>query len=185
MASASDPVKPEIHPTSILAPGAVAIGQVTIERDCFIGPNCVLRGDIEPIVVERGSNLQDNVTVHTHKGSPVTVGQNVSVGHGAVLHGGVLEPWCLVGMNAVVLDHAVVGERSVVGALSLVPAGFKVPPRSLAVGIPCKVVKQNDLRIAQMAEENAKRYHVYREEYLDGRWRTVVGPHNDGGVFGR
>lgn len=186
MARASkDPLKPDIHPTSIMAPGAVLIGQVSIDADCFIGPNAVLRGDIEPIVVERGANIQDNVTLHTHKGSPVTVGPNVSIGHGAVVHGGTLEPWCLIGMNAVVLDGAVVGERSVVGALTLVPTGFKVPPRSLAVGSPCKIVKQNDARIAQMAEENAKRYHRYREEYLDGWWRTISGPRNHGGAFGR
>lgn len=171
--------EPDIHPSVLLCPGAVVIGQVTIGRDCFIGPNCVLRGDIEPIVVEPGANLQDNVTVHTHKGSPVTVGADASVGHGAVVHGATLEPACLVGMNAVVLDHAVVGRESVVGALTLVPQRFHVPPRSLAVGIPCQIKRQDDAAVAQMARENGQRYHRYLAEHRAGQWGTVLGPSRD------
>lgn len=167
---------PQVHPSAFLAPGAVLIGQVTVGRDCFVGPNCVLRGDIEPIVVADGANLQDNVTVHTHKGSPVTVGPDVSVGHGAVVHGATLEAGCLVGMNAVVLDHAVVGEEAVVGALTLVPARFQVPPRSLAVGIPCQVKRHDDAAVAQMARDNGRRYHGYLGEHRAGRWGVVTGP---------
>ena len=183
--SGQRPGAPSIHPTAVLAPGAVVIGQVTIEAECFIGPNAVLRGDIEPILVRRGSNVQDNCTVHTERGSPVSIGPDASVGHGAVVHGATIGERALIGMNAVVLNGAVVGERAVVGALTLVPNGFAVPPRSLAVGIPCQVRKQDDAAVAQMAFQNTERYHRYRAEHLAGTWRTVRGPLNDNGSFGR
>jgi phenylacetic acid degradation protein len=178
-------VGPSIHPSSVLAPGAVVIGQVTIEAECFIGPNAVLRGDIEPIVVKRGSNIQDNCTVHTERGSPVSIGPDASVGHGAVVHGATIGERALVGMNAVVLNGAVVGERAVVGALTLVPNNFQVPPRTLAVGSPCVLKKQGDPAIAEMAHLNTERYHRYRLEHLAGLWATVRGPLNDNGTFSR
>lgn len=177
-------IGPRIHPTAVLAPGAVVIGQVTIEAECFIGPNAVLRGDIEPITILRGSNIQDNCTVHTERGHPVTIGPNASIGHGAVVHGATVGERALVGMNAVILNGATLGERSVVGALTLVPNGFTVPPRSLAVGSPCRIAKQDNEAVAQMAFMNTERYHRYRLEHLAGQWKTVVGPQNDNGRFG-
>ncbi len=178
------PVGPAIHPTAIIAPGAVLIGQVTVEAECFIAPGAVLRGDIEPILVRKGSNIQDNCTIHTEKGSPVSIGPNASVGHGAVVHGATVKEHALIGMNAVVLNGAVIGERAVVGALTLVPTNFVVPPSTLAVGSPCVLKKQGDAAIAQMARMNTERYHRYRQEHLSGLWKTVVGPLNDGGSFG-
>jgi carbonic anhydrase/acetyltransferase-like protein (isoleucine patch superfamily) len=174
---------PRIHATAVLAPGAVVLGQVTIEENCFIGPNAVLRGDIEPILVRRGSNIQDNCTVHTERGSPVSIGPDASVGHGAIVHGATVGERALVGMNAVLLNGAVVGERAVVGALTLVPERFQVPPRSLAVGIPCQVKREGDAKVAEMAFQNTERYHRYREEHLAGLWGTVRGPLNDHGVY--
>jgi carbonic anhydrase/acetyltransferase-like protein (isoleucine patch superfamily) len=178
-------VAPRIHPSSVLAPGAIVIGQVTIDEECFIGPNAVLRGDIEPIRVLRGSNIQDNCTVHTERGSPVTIGPDASIGHGAVVHGATIGERALVGMNAVVLNNAVVGARAVVGALTLVPNNFVVPPGTLAVGSPCVLKKQGDAGIADMAFQNTERYHRYRLEHLEGRWATLRGPLNDNGHFGR
>lgn len=177
-------IGPTIHPSAVLAPGAIVIGQVTIEADCFIGPNAVLRGDIDPIVIRHGSNVQDNCTVHTEKGSPVSIGPNASVGHGAVVHGATVGERALIGMNAVVLNGAVIGANAVVGALALVPSNFVVPPSTLAVGAPCVLKKQGDASVAQMAHMNTERYHRYRKEHLAGLWRTVVGPLNDNGAFG-
>ena len=172
------PVAPTIHASAVIAPGAVLIGQVTVGAECFIGPNAVLRGDIEAIVLGRGSNVQDNCTLHTEKGKPVTIGRDVSIGHGAVVHGATLEDGVLIGMNAVVLNGAVVGSHALVGALSLVPEGFQVPPRSLAVGAPCRIVKQDDDRMEDITRRNTERYHRYRREHLAGLWETVVGPRN-------
>jgi phenylacetic acid degradation protein len=178
-------VHPRIDPTSVLAPGAVLLGQVTVEAECFIGPNAVLRGDIEPILVRRGSNIQDNCTVHTEKGSPVTIGPDASIGHGAIVHGATIGERALVGMNAVVLNGAVVGERAVVGALALVRERTIVPPRSLAVGVPARILREGDDAIAQMAFQNTERYHRYRREHLEGRWGVVRGPLNDAGAYWR
>lgn len=179
------PVGPDIHPTAVIAPGAQLIGQVTVEEGCFIGPNAVLRGDIEPIRVLRGTNIQDNCTVHTEKGCPVVIGPDVSVGHGAVIHGATVHERALIGMNAVVLNRAVVGAHAVVGALTLVPDNGDVPPRSLAVGIPCRIIKQDHEGVAGMAHANTDRYHRYTREHLSGMWKTVVGPLNDDGTFSR
>lgn len=173
------PIGPTIDPSAIIAPGAQIIGQVTIEAECFIGPNAVLRGDIEPIIVRRGSNIQDNCTVHTEKGCPVEIGPDVSIGHGAVVHGATIHERALIGMNAVILNRAVVGHHAVVGALTLVPDRGDVPPRSLAVGIPCRIVKQDNDGVAGMAHANTERYHRYRREHLSGMWRTVIGAEPD------
>lgn len=178
-------IGPTIHPTAVIAPGAILIGNVTVEAECFIGPNAVLRGDIDPIVVRCGSNVQDNCTVHTENGSPVSIGPNASVGHGAVVHGATIGERALVGMNAVVLNGATVGDHAIVGALTLVPDGFAVPPKTLAVGIPCRLLKQGDAGVAERAFMNTERYHRYREEHLSGIWKAVVGPLNDNGVFSR
>lgn len=177
------PVAPDIHPTAVLAPGAQIIGQVTIEEGCFIGPNAVIRGDLEPIIIRRGSNIQDNCVVHTEKGSPVEIGPDVSVGHGAVIHGATVQERALIGMNAVILNGATVGKHAVVGALSLVPDRGEVPDRSLAVGIPCRIIKENHDGVAGMAHANTERYHRYTREHLSGMWKTVVGPLNDNGTF--
>lgn len=158
-----------------LAPGAVLIGQVTVEEGCFIGPGAVLRGDIEPVLVRRGSNIQDNCIVHTERGHPATIGPDASVGHGAVVHGARVDERALIGMNAVVLNGATVGSHAVVGALTLVPEGFHVPPRSLAVGVPCRIARTDDERIAAMAFANTGRYHGYTQDHKDGRWGVVVG----------
>lgn len=181
---ASERIAPHIDPSVVLHPGAVVIGDVTIEADCFIGPNAVLRGDIEPIIVHRGSNIQDNCTVHTERGSPTTIGPDVSVGHGAVVHGATIEERALIGMNAVVLNGAVVGHHALIGALSLVPERFTVPPRSLAVGVPCRVIREDNDAVADMAHRNTERYHEYTRGYLDGKWGIVRGPARLGAAVG-
>ncbi len=170
------PATPQVHPSAVVCAGAVLIGQVVIEQDCFVGPNAVLRGDIEPLTMRRGSNVQDCVVLHTHAGNPVVVGEEASVGHGAVVHGATIGPHSIVGMNATVLDKAVVGDHAVVGAGAVVPNGFVVPPRSLAVGIPCRVVKTDDDAVAEMAYQNGQRYLRYREEHIAGRWGVLRGP---------
>lgn len=171
----ADPIGPDIHPDAYISVGAVILGQVTIEADCFVGPNAVLRGDIEPLVMRRGSNVQDCCVLHTNKGNPVEIGAGASVGHGAVVHGATIGPESIIGMNAVVLDKAVVGRRAIVGAGAVVPERFQVPDRSLAVGVPCKVVREDDDGVAEAAYQNGQRYLRYREEHLAGRWETVVG----------
>lgn len=132
---------PKIHPTAWVAPGAFLRGDVVVEEQANIWYNAVLRADQETITIGKGTNVQDNCVLHGDAGCDVTVGKFVTVGHGAILHGCTVEDKCLIGMNAVVLDHAVVGAGSIVGAGAVVAAGTVIPPKSLVVGIPAKVKK--------------------------------------------
>ena len=133
---------PTIDPTAWLAPTAVVIGQASIEADTSIFYGAVVRADMDAIWLGRGSNLQDNVVVHTDFGFPTRIGAGVSVGHAAVVHGCSVEDDCLIGMNATVLNGAVIGTGSLVAAGSVVLEGTRIPPRSLVAGVPGKVRRE-------------------------------------------
>ena len=131
----------KIHPTAWVAPGAILRGDITLGEQVSIWYNAVLRADQETITVGKGSNIQDNCVLHGDPGHDSTIGENVTVGHGAILHGCTVEDQCLIGMNAVVLDNTVIGKGSIVGAGAVVGSGQTIPPRSLVLGVPAKVKK--------------------------------------------
>ncbi len=135
-------VIPVIDPSAFVHPTAVLIGDVIIGPGCYVGPNAVLRGDFGRLVMEAGSNLQDTCVVHGFPGSDTVIEVDGHVGHGAVIHGARIGRNALVGMNAVVMDGAVVGESSIVAAMAFVKTGMQVPPKSLVLGAPAKVVRQ-------------------------------------------
>jgi phenylacetic acid degradation protein len=137
-----DNVIPVIDPTAYVHPTAVIIGDVIIGPDCYIGPCAVLRGDFGRIVLQRGVNVQDTCVVHGFPSADTIVEENGHIGHGAVLHSCVVRRDAMVGMNAVVMDEAEVGEKSIVAASAFVRAGMKIPPRSLAGGVPAKIMRQ-------------------------------------------
>jgi len=148
---------PEVHPSAWIAENAALIGKVRIHADASVWFGAVLRGDIDEIVLGAGSNLQDNVVVHTETGSPAIVGEGVSVGHGAVVHGCTIEDGCLIGMNATVLTGAVVGRDSLIAAGSVVLEGATIPPRSLVAGVPGKVRRAlTDEEVAGMHGNSAR-----------------------------
>jgi carbonic anhydrase/acetyltransferase-like protein (isoleucine patch superfamily) len=120
----------------------------------------VLRADIESVTIGAGSNIQDGAVLHADPGYPARLGSDVSVGHGAVLHGCTVEDGCLIGMNATVLNGAVIGAQSLVAANALVPEGTVIPPRSLVAGVPGKVRRELTDAEAQRCNDNAA---VYRE----------------------
>lgn len=130
---------PVIHPSAFVAEGAVISGDVTLERDVSIWHNAVLRADCDRIVVGAGSNIQDGCVVHEDRGKPVVIGRDVTVGHGAIIHGCTIGDGTLVGMGAIVLNGAVIGENSIVGAGALVTKNTVVPPGSLILGSPAKI----------------------------------------------
>ncbi|MEU9336339.1 gamma carbonic anhydrase family protein [Streptomyces sp. NPDC048290] len=134
--------EPEIDPTAFVAPTAAVIGDVTIRAGASIWYGAVLRGDVERISVGADSNIQDNCTLHADPGFPVTVGERVSVGHNAVVHGATVADDCLIGMGATILNGAVIGEGSLVAAQALVPQGMEVPPGSLVAGVPAKIRRE-------------------------------------------
>ncbi len=154
---AIDGVVPVIDPTAFVHPSAVLIGDVVIGPRCYVGPCASLRGDFGRIILEAGSNVQDNCTMHAFPGHDAVIEVDGHVGHGAVLHGCVVKRGALVGMNAVVMDGAVIGEQAIVAAMAFVKAGFAVPPRTLAAGMPAKLVRDlSDQEIAWKAEGTAE-----------------------------
>ena len=146
-------VVPVIDPSAYVHPTAVLIGDVIVGPDCYVGPCAVLRGDFGRIELKRGSNLQDTCVVHGFPQQDTVVEENGHVGHGAVLHSCIVRRNALVGMNAVVMDEAEVGEAAILAACAFVPAGKKIPPRSLAAGMPAKVIRElSDQEIAWKLE---------------------------------
>lgn len=132
---------PRVHPRAFVHDSAEVSGRVTLADKVSVWPMCSLRGDIEPIRVGEGTNIQDLTAVHTRNGDPVVIGKRVTVGHGVVIHGARIGDDCLIGMGAIVLE-ARVGARSLVAAGSLVLGGAKIPPDSLVMGSPAKVVRR-------------------------------------------
>lgn len=130
-----------VDDTAYIAPGATVIGRAELAADSSVWPGAVLRGDNEPIVVGRGSNVQDGAVLHTDPGCPLTLGQEVTVGHQAMLHGCTIEDGVLIGIQAIVLNNAVIGKQSLVGAGAVVTEGKVFPERSLILGAPARVVR--------------------------------------------
>ena len=148
-----------------VAANATVTGDVTLGRDVGIWFGAVVRADKDRIVIGDRSNIQDNCVVHTSKGFPVTIGTDVSVGHGAILHGCTIGNRVLVGMGAIVLNGAAVGDGSVIGAGSVVTEGMKVPERSVVVGVPGKVIKPASDGQQQHILANAASYVELAGEY--------------------
>lgn len=137
-----DGVIPVVHPSAHVHPTAVLIGDVIVGPGVYIGPLASLRGDFGRIRIEAGANVQDTCVMHGFPGADTVVEVNGHIGHGAVLHGCVVRRDALVGMNAVVMDEAEIGAQSIVAACAFVRAGQKIPPRSLAAGLPAKVMRE-------------------------------------------
>jgi phenylacetic acid degradation protein len=137
-----DGIVPVVHPSAFVHESAVLIGDVIVGPRAYIGPSASLRGDFGRIVVEEGANVQDSCLLHGFPGKDTEVRRDATIGHGAVLHGCVVGEGALVGMNAVVNDNAEVGEEAIVAALAFVRAEARIPPRSLAAGIPAKVLRE-------------------------------------------
>ncbi|MEV6051838.1 gamma carbonic anhydrase family protein [Streptomyces sp. NPDC052107] len=134
--------EPQVDPEAFVAPTASVIGDVTLHAGASVWYGAVVRGDVEKITVGAQANVQDNVTLHADPGFPVSVGERVSIGHNAVVHGATVEDDCLIGMGATVLNGAVIGAGSLVAAQALVPQGMVVPPGSLVAGVPAKVRRE-------------------------------------------
>lgn len=137
-----DGVRPVVHPTAYVHPSAVLIGDVIVGPRCYIGPCASLRGDFGRLILEEGANLQDTCVMHGFPGEDTVVEVDGHIGHGAVLHGCRVKRNAMVGMNAVVMDKAVVGEESIVAAMSFVKAGMVIPPRSMVMGAPARVMRE-------------------------------------------
>ena len=164
-------MKPEIDKSSYVAKTAVIIGDVIIGKNCGIFPNAVIRGDQNTIKIEDGSNVQDCCVIHTDKEHEVKIGKNVSIGHGAIVHGAIIEGNCLIGMNVTILNGAKLGRGSVIGANALVKNNMDVPENSLVLGIPGRIIKQDE-KFRETARLNAETYQKISKEHLEGKHPT-------------
>ena len=131
-----------VHESAFVHPQANVTGDVWIGRDVYIGPGAVLRGDWGRITIGDGANVQENCIVHVFPGLDVVLEESAHIGHGAIVHGAHVGRNCLIGMNAVLMDKAVVGADSIIGALAFVPQGMNIPPRSVVVGNPARIIKE-------------------------------------------
>lgn len=154
---------PSIADTAWVAPTAVLAGAVEIAEGASIWYGAVLRGDNEPIVIGRNSNVQDNAVFHTDAGIPVSLGEGVSVGHGAIVHGATVGDHVLVGMGAILMNRSVIGSETLIAAGALVPEGASIPPRSLVVGVPAKVVRSLTDEEVEKLHRNARTYTEHRD----------------------
>ena len=157
---------PALHASAFVAAGARVIGGVTLGEGSSVWYNAVLRADGDTITVGAGSNLQDNVSVHVDAGRPVVIGENVSVGHNAVVHGCTIGDGSLIGMGAVVLNGAVIGEGCLIAGGAVVLEGAVIPAGSLVAGVPAKVRRAltSEERTALLRNADAYRTHVQEHE---------------------
>ena len=168
-------VTPVVDPTAYVHPSAVLIGDVIVGAGCYIGPCASLRGDFGRIEVRAGANLQDCCVAHGFPGTDTIVAEEGHVGHGAILHGCIIERNALVGMNAVINDSAVIGESSIVAAMAFVKARMVVPPRTLVAGIPARVVRElTDTEIAWKIEATQSYQDLARRSLATMRATTPL-----------
>jgi len=152
--------KPQIHPTTFVASGAVVIGDVRLAENVGVWFNAVLRGDVAPIVVHADTNIQDGCVLHTDVGFPTTVCEGVTVGHGAIIHGATVHANTIVGMGATLLNGVVVGENCIVAAGALLPPSKTYPAGHLIMGVPGKVVRP-------LSEEEIAHNQASAREYIE------------------
>ncbi|MDD1770905.1 MAG: gamma carbonic anhydrase family protein [Methanomassiliicoccales archaeon] len=157
-------------------PTAVIIGEVELEDGVSVWPYAVLRGDQERIVVGEGTNVQDSAVLHVGPGRPTVIGKDCSIGHGAVINGAIIGDRCIIGMNSSILDGADVGEECIIGANAVVTSKMSVPPRSVVVGVPGRIVRSNDQTTGERALTNARVYQKLRDEYLAGQHKRRTVP---------
>ena len=157
---------PTIHPSAFVAPGATVVGDVTLGEESSVWYGAVLRGDINSIKIGPRSNIQDGTIVHLADDFGTYVGELVTVGHGAIIHACSIADEVLVGMGAIILDGAEIGARSIIGAGALVTQHKIIPPGSLVLGSPAKVVRQLDLEEQKTIRFWADKYVQVSRKFL-------------------
>jgi len=165
-----------IHATAFVAPGAVVVGNVTIGAEASVWFGVVVRGDSEAVVIGPQSNIQDGSLLHADPGQPCRLGARVSLGHGAIVHGAQIEDDVLIGMRATVLNGAQIGSCSVVAAGAVVTPGMIVPPQSMVMGLPAKVVRQVTEQDRELIQRTAEHYVEFGRRYRE----AYAGPEPSG-----
>jgi carbonic anhydrase/acetyltransferase-like protein (isoleucine patch superfamily) len=157
--------RPLIHPSVFVAPTAVIIGEVEIAADASVWFGAVVRGDLAPVRIGARTNIQDNCTIHVDIDTPAIIGDGVTIGHNAVVHGCTIEDNCLIGMGALVLNRAWIGSGSIIAAGAVVPQASRIGPEVLATGMPAAVKKPLDTPAVAGIREAAAQYCQLVEKY--------------------
>ena len=158
--------KPKIKKSAWIAPSADIIGKVKIGKDSSVWYGCVIRGDVDKVIIGKRTNIQDLSVIHVHHDQPTVLGDDVTIGHQVMLHGCEIGNGSLIGMSSTILDGAIIGEGSIVGAKSLVTANKKFPPRSLIMGTPAKFIRELSDKEVSVLIAHAKKYVGYKNDYI-------------------
>jgi carbonic anhydrase/acetyltransferase-like protein (isoleucine patch superfamily) len=159
-----------IHPTAFIAPTASIMGDVTLGADASVWFGAVLRGDMAPITIGSQTNVQDGTIVHVDEGMPCSVGARVGVGHRCILHGCTVEDDCLIGMGSILLNNVRIGTGSVVAAGAVIPEGMQVPPHSLVMGVPGRIVRAVDPALTERVTATWAHYVEQARAHGAGRY---------------
>ncbi len=165
---------PSIDKSTFKAPTAVVAGNVSIGRKCTIWPNAVIRGDEEQIAIGNETSVQDNAVLHCDYGYPMTIGNHVTIGHGAIVHGCTVGDDSLIGMGAIVLNGAKVGKGCIIGAGAVVTERAEIPDGSVVVGVPGKIIKTDLEGNRERNRKNADTYVALGEEYKAGKFKYAL-----------
>lgn len=160
-------MKKNIDPSVFIADGARIIGNVTIGKNSSVWFNAVIRADNQQVVIGSGSNIQDNAVLHMDLGYPLYIGNNVTIGHGAIVHGCRVEDNCILGMGCIVMNGAHIGSGSIIGAGALVTENTIIPENSIVLGSPGKVKREATESDQKMIEDNAIHYVEMAKDYLN------------------
>jgi len=157
--------QPHIDPSCFIAPSSDVIGDVVLGQFSSVWFNATVRGDVAPIRIGMGSNIQDNTVVHVTSGIPTSIGDHVTIGHGVIIHSCTIGNGCLIGMGSTILDGAILAEETLVGAGSLIPPGKTYPARSLVMGSPAKFIRALTEKEIKEIQDNARHYEQASAEY--------------------
>ncbi len=159
---------PKIDPTAFVHEKAIVLGDVTLGARVSVWPTAVIRGDTDAITIGDESNVQDGTVIHVDHGMPTKIGKRVAIGHRAIVHGSTVEDDALIAMGAILLNGVHVGSGSIVGAGAMCPEGMKIPPNSLAIGIPARVIRETTDAERERIRKTVESYLELQQQYKKG-----------------
>ena len=159
---------PNVHPTAYVHPAAVVTGDVTLGARVSVWPTAVVRGDTDTIIIGPDTNVQDGTIIHVDHGVPTTIGARVGIGHRAIVHGATIEDDVLIAMGAILLNRVHVGTGSIIGAGAVCTEGMQIPPNSLVLGVPARVVRETTDAERGRIRQTVDSYLALQDEYKRG-----------------
>src|SRR4051812_48334650 len=161
---------PTIDPTAYVHPAAIVLGNATLGPHVSVWPTAVIRADNDAVIIGENSNVQDGTIIHVDPGLPTTIGKNVAIGHRAIVHGSTIEDDCLIGMGAILLNGTYVGTGSIVAAGGVCREGFEIPPNSLVMGVPGRIVRQTTADERDRIKKTVDAYLRLQVEHRAGKY---------------